>query len=48
MANFKISDTGENLRIMVGNSLLTLSYKGARMLANTINAALENRKEKKE
>lgn len=45
---FKITDTGKGIRLMVKNSLIDLTYVGARTLANAINKAIDAQKERRD
>lgn len=48
MANYKITDTGNGLRLHIKNSFYDLTYMSARMLAAALNKALEAHKKKGE
>lgn len=48
MANYKITDTGNGLRLHIKNSFYDLTYMSAKMLTVALNKALEAHKKKGE
>lgn len=44
---YKITDTGNGIRIQIKNSIIDLTYRGAAMLATLLKDSVDKRKEKK-
>lgn len=44
---YKITDTGNGIRIQIKNSIIDLTYHGAAMLATLLKDSVDKRKEKK-